>query len=327
MLTNTKIYLKYRRLYKNTFLHYPLQPIKLLYVFYLKRLKSLYDFYNHRLIPEKYFIKKRYKEVFGVDLNMKRPQKFTEKMQWLKLNDRTPLHTICADKYKVKEYVKERIGAEFLIPLVFETKNVKDICQENLPDYAVIIKTNHDSGGTFVVKDKHSANFSLIQKSLKKRLKKNFYNVCKEWEYKNIEPRIIVEKLMTDSSGNDRLNDYKIHCFNGEPRYIQTIFDRVNDVKENWFDINWNLQEFYYFSDKKAQIEMPANLNKMVEIASILSSAFVYVRVDLYCVVKKIYFGEMTFRPWGGFMRWQPKKYDFILGKYLQIPVSNINSK
>jgi hypothetical protein len=300
--------LKY--LYQKTPLKYPMYP-----------LKYLYDIYRFRLIPEKLFIKRTYKKLLGVYPDLEHPRTFSEKIQWLKLNDRTPLHTICADKYKVREYIKEKIGEEYLIPLVFETRKVNNICAENMPDYPVIIKTNHGSGGIFVVKDKNHTDFNKIQQQLKVTLKSNYYYLGKEWEYKNIKPRLIVERLMTDNSGNDLLNDYKIHCFNGKPIYIQTLFDRKTEIKETWYDVDWNQQSFRYYSDKSKDVEKPICLKEMLKVASELSKYFVYVRVDLYVVNGNIYFGELTFHPAAGFMKWDPQEWDLKLGSKLKLPI------
>ena len=289
--------LKY--IYKETFLGKFLEPVK-----------WIYDIYRFRIIPEKMFIKHTYKKALGKYPNLENPKLFSEKIQWLKLNDRTPLHTICADKYRVREYVKEKIGEKYLIPLVLETKNVNDICEKNMPDYPVIVKTNHDSGGGYIIKDKTKADYKYIRKELKKRLRKNYYWGNKEWEYKNIEKRIIVEKLLKDKSGNDLLNDYKIYCFNGEPVYIQTLFDRDTGVKETWYDLNWKKQNFCYFSKEKKEVQKPNSLDKMIKSSKKLSKDFKYIRVDLYDVNNQVYFGELTFHPFSGNMMWEPREWD-----------------
>jgi len=175
---------------------------------------EIHQYYRTHYIKEELFLKQQFKKRFGRALDLDNPQTFNEKLQWLKLNDRTALHTICADKYKVRDYVKEKIGEEYLVPLVFETKNPKDIIPENLPDYPVIIKTNHASYGGVIVRDKSQHNWKTVQKTLAKSLRINYYYKSKEWQYKNIERRIVVEKLLTGDSG-DIPFDYKMHYFNG----------------------------------------------------------------------------------------------------------------
>lgn len=271
---------------------------------------------DNKLNDEK-FIKIKYKEFLKKDLNLVTPKLFTEKIQWLKLNDRNDLYTKCADKYLVRSYVEEKVGSKYLIPLVFMTENYKDINKKKIPNYQVIVKTSHDSGGTFIIQDKNAFDFKKLKKELAKRLKINFYYLNREWEYKNIKPRIIVEKLLKDDSGNEKLNDYKIHCFHGKAKFIQTIFDRGFSTKEDWYDINWNLLNVYYFSPLKKHVEKPKFLEELLCISEKLSKDFPYVRVDLYVANNQIYFGELTFRPYGGFMKFVPESFDMELGNYL----------
>jgi len=273
---------------------------------------------SKRLSDEEYIIKK-YKEFIGKDIDLKHPRLFTEKIQWLKLYDRNDLYTKCADKYLVRSFVEEKIGSKYLIPLVYVTENYNDINKDNLPDYPVIIKTTHDSGSSCIIFDKNKFDFNNLKRELSKRLKNNFYYLNREWEYKNIKPRIIVEKLLRDDSGNTRLNDYKIHCFHGRPMFIQTIFDRGIETKEDWYDTNWNMLDVYYFSSIKKYIKKPKALDELLSVAEKLSKEFPYVRVDLYISNNQVYFGELTFRPYGGFMKFIPDSFDLELGNYLNI--------
>jgi hypothetical protein len=270
------------------------------------------------------FIQMKYVQKFGKKADLKNPLLFTEKIQWLKLNDKNDLYTKCADKYSVREYVKEKIGSQYLIPLVFKTENYKDINEDKLPNYPVIIKTTHDSGGTFIIQNKKEFDFKILQNKLKKLLSKNFYYLNREWEYKNIKPRIVVEKFLEDDSKNKQLNDYKIYCFHGKPMFIQTIFDRGIETKEDWHDTNWNPLDSYYFTSNKKYLKKPILLNEMLNIAEVLSQDFPYVRVDLYISNSQIYFGELTFRPYGGFMKFIPESFDLKLGDYLNL--NNLNN-
>jgi len=308
-----------KHLYYNTIVgHILISPAKWLYDIYRFHI----ILYIYRFLPDKIVIKRTFKKILGYNLNLNNPKRFTEKIQWLKLNDRKPLHTLCADKYAVREYIKEKIGQQYLIPLVYHTYNPADIIHKNLPNYPCIIKTNHNSGGGVIIKDKSNVDWKSLQKHFTKLLKINYYHTtAKGWVYKNIKPKIIVEKLLKDESGNDLLNDYKIHCFNEKPLYIQTIFDRANQVKEDWYDINWNHQDAYYYSPIKKDIQKPKMLRKMLELAEIISKDFIYIRVDLYLVYNKIYFGELTFHPHTGYMRFVPESFDKILGDRLKLPI------
>ncbi|MEM3509367.1 MAG: ATP-grasp fold amidoligase family protein [Nitrososphaerota archaeon] len=302
-----KIIKKMRYYYRSKTGHYILYIPKLIWKFILK------------ILPDKIYIQIKYEDIFGFKPNLINPQRFTEKIQWLKLNDRRDIYTICADKYLVRNYVKEKIGSKHLIPLVFVTDNSLDITENNLPDYPVILKTNHDSGKNFVILNKKEVDFIKLRKELHKKMKRNHYYLNREWEYKNIKPKIIIEKLLKDDSGNTLLNDYKIHCFNGKPLFIQTIFDRGIETKEDWFDINWNPLDVYYFSPIKKHPKKPLLLNELLRVAQKLSEEFIYVRVDLYISNGQVYFGELTFRPAGGFMKFKPDFFDFELGKYLSL--------
>lgn len=285
----------------------------------MKKIKRLLSYCYNKRLNDVTYINKLYKNILGKDLNIDSPESFTEKLQWLKLNDRNDLYTLCADKFMVRNYVEKRIGSQYLIPLYYYTENFRDICIEKLPKEPVIIKTTHDSGGTFIVTNKNSTNIKKIQKELSIRMKKNFFYLYREWEYKNIKPMIIVEKLLSDSNNNSSLNDYKIHCFNGKPKFIQTIFDRGISTKEDWFDTEWNQIDVYYFSPTKKHTQKPSLLNELLYVAEKLSQDFPYVRVDLYIANNKVYFGELTFRPYGGFMKFKPSSFDYELGRYLKL--------
>lgn len=274
-------------------------------------------------LSDQEFIQKKYQHLLGTKCNLDNPKTFTEKIQWLKLHDRRDIYTQCADKYAVREYIKKKIGPQYLIPLLFVTDNPKEINKKTIPNIPCIIKTTHDSGGTFLIKNKQNINIPRLQRELKKRLSKNFYSLNREWEYKNIEPKIIIEQLLKDDSRNDQLNDYKIYCFNGKPKFIQTIFDRGMETKEDWYDTDWNPINISYFSPNRKNIEKPKLLTELLTIAKTLAQEFPYVRVDLYISNNQIYFGELTFRPYGGFMRFQPESFDVKLGQYLDLSQVN----
>ena len=271
------------------------------------------------LLSDSIYLRIRYFQKLHRRLNIREPKLFTEKLQWLKLNERSHLHTICADKVKAKEYVSEIIGQEHVIPILFCSSNVDDFIKESIPKFPFILKTNHDSGSYMIFENCPSIDYDNIRRYLKKKLEENYYLIGREWEYKDIEPMYFIEPLLRDSFGGRVLNDYKIHCFNGSPQYIQTIFDRNEDVKENWFDIHWDPVDVYYFSSKKKVISKPVFLKKMLSLAELLCQPFRYVRIDFYEVNGSLYFGEFTFRPYGGLMRWNPPEFDRKLGDMLSI--------
>lgn len=285
--------------------------------FFRAKLKSL----AWQILGDGLYLKALYWLKYNKHLRFDSVNTFTEKIQWLKLYDPNKDLYLYADKLHAKQIVSAKLGQEFVIPTLKVFNSYKDVSLESLPNEAHVIKTNHDSGGVILVKKKKLVNIELIKAILKTKMHRKFYVQAGEYEYKLIRPKIFAEQLVQDQSGNSLLNDYKIHCFHGEPLYIQTIFDRKEGVKENWFDTNWNELDMWYFSADRKMIERPEKLDEMLEIARKLSKEFIYVRIDLYESFGKIYFGEFTFRPYGGFMKWNDPKWDTILGSHITLPL------
>ncbi|WP_282164621.1 ATP-grasp fold amidoligase family protein [Cellulophaga baltica] len=299
--------------------------------FLLKPFVYVYDIYRHRIIGEKYFIKNRFRKRMGEKLDLSNPRTLNEKIQWLKLYNRTSLHTICADKIGVRTYVSDKIGKEYLVPLLMVTEDANDINHDNLPPSPFIIKTNHDSGSYKIIKNKDEVtNWNEIKLFFEKSLKSNFYYKSKEWQYKNIAPKILVESLLQTKDG-EVPEDYKIHCFQGKPEYIQLDFDRGKDNQSrNWYDKNWNRADFHWSTKIKNgkqtlpndyNVPKPSTLEKMLHFAAILSKPFPYVRVDFYSLNdKQVYFGEITFSHDSGFRPIIPKEWDLKLGDLVKLP-------
>lgn len=280
-----------------------------------------------KIVPDKTFVKVKFLYHMGYPLNLDKPKTLNEKINWLKLNDRRKLHTICADKYEVRKYVSEKIGAQYLVPLYFETTNVKDIIPEDLPNSPCIIKTNHDSSGGFFIYDKEKINWKELRDKLNKRLKQNFFWSSREWQYKNIKPRIIVEKLLQDKNGNIP-NDYKLHCFNSKVRMISVDEGRGTDNHHrNWYSTRWEREPYKWSSPKgnsftdpsETDIAPPVNLEKMIKLSEILAKPFCYARVDWYEVDGVLFFGEITFHHDGGYLPIIPKIWDERLGTLLKL--------
>lgn len=288
-------------------------------------------FIFHSLInslPDKQFQKYRYFKNMGKKLRLNPPKTLNEKICWLKLNDRTPLHTQCADKYGVRDYVIEKIGSEYLVPLYFQTENVEDISDEKLTLTPCIIKTNHDSGGGIFIYEKQNINWVEVRSELKERLLHNYYDKYREWQYKNIKPSIIVEKLLINKEGAIPF-DYKLHCFNGKVRMIQVDMGRgTKKHYRNWYDINWNREPYKWSSPKqngeqtdpsKEDIAKPDTFDEMVLLSNKLSEPFDYARVDWYDVDSTLYFGEITFHHDGGTKPILPEAWDLKLGQELEL--------
>ncbi|MET6991009.1 ATP-grasp fold amidoligase family protein [Sediminicola arcticus] len=274
---------------------------------------------RNKIIPQEILLKIRFKRMLGYPLNLKEPKTFNEKIQWLKLHDRSSLHIKCADKYAVRKYVKEKIGEKYLIPLILKTTNVEDISPEKIPEYPVIIKTNHDSGGVSIIKNKNLINWSELRIKFQKKLNNSYGEVKGEWQYKNITPCIIIEKLLLNKQGQIP-SDYKLHCFNGRLVFTDIHFERFTNHKRNLYDKDWNLINCRWVYDNGPNIPKPAVYEEMKTIAEQFAKDFIYVRVDLYVIENNIFFGELTFHAGSGNEKFIPQIWDSKFGNMLQLP-------
>lgn len=284
---------------------------------YLIALKNKLLYSNSRR-AEKY-LEKQYKLSVEKELDFsKKMETFTEKVQYRKLYPNNSLFTTCADKYLVREYVKEKIGEEYLIPLYLVTEKLTLDQWKELPN-SFIVKPNHDSGNFEIVQDKRSLNKSEIKKIITKMnlaLKINFGWFMLERHYIDIKPRIIIEKLLSDKDGRIP-KDYKLHCF--KKRILIQIIERdifTHKLKMNYLNEKLEKLNFETGGELLDKIDLPFNFNKMLELAKKLSEDFDYVRVDFYNVDGRIYFGELTFTPFSGLGKFNPEKWDKKLGEY-----------
>lgn len=277
-------------------------------------------------VPTEYMLKRAYRRHNKMELNLKNPQTFCEKINWLKLHDRKPEYTIMVDKYLAKNYVAEKVGEQYIIPTLGVWDKPEDIDFDILPD-RFVLKTTHNSGGVLICKSKSSFDQPSAIRFLKEQLKHDIYTNTREWPYKNVPRRIIAEKLIEIPDKED-LTDYKIFCFNGEPRYIQVIQDRNTNETIDFFDTDWNHQEFYGLNPKahqsNSEIARPTNLSDMIEIARKLSKDIPFVRVDLYQTVEGVYFGELTFYPASGLGSFTPEEWNQRLGDMIKLPTEKL---
>lgn len=284
--------------------------------------RGIFKGFIKRIIPDYFWINRLYQKNMRERLNLRNPQTFNEKLQWLKLYDRNSLYTTLVDKYGVRDYIKEKIGEEYLIPLIGGPwKNVDEIPFDSLPNQFVL-KTTHDSGGVVICKDKENFDINGAKNKLKKSLKNNFYYVGREWPYKNVQPQIIAEKYMSDSD-RDELTDYKLMCFNGKHKCTFICEDRFSKdgLKVTFYDKDWNIMPFErHYPRNSVKKDKPITYDKMVELAETLSQGIPFVRVDFYEIQGKIYFGELTFYPGSGFEEFNPPEWDRILGDWLVLP-------
>lgn len=265
------------------------------------------------------FLVKCFKARLGYPLNLNEPKTFNEKMQWLKLNDRNDKYVMMVDKYLVKDYVAQKIGDEYIIPTIGIWDEPSQIDFEYLPKQFVL-KCNHNSGTVYICKDKNKLNKKEVLKILKSGMRKNYYLTGREWPYRNVKRKIIAEKFLVDESGTE-LKDYKIFCFNGKPLYVQVDFGRFTKHERNIYSTEWRYMGFssMYPTNADKVIARPVCLEKMLEIASVLSKDIPFLRVDLYVIGDKIYFGEITFYHGSGYERFVPEEWDRKLGDLIDI--------
>jgi len=273
---------------------------------------------KYNLFLDEIFTKKSYRKTFNSKLDLNSPQSFNEKLQWLKLYDRTNIKTLCADKYTVRSYVKNKVGEKYLIPLLLNTRNSQDIVPDNLPEFPIIAKTNHASGQVFVIRDKNNVDFAPIQTSFRFQLRKNFYHAHREWQYKHIIPRILIEKLLLDEEGQIP-KDYKVHCFHGVPHYIQVDSERFSEHTRCIYNTEWKLLDIEYNKPRGAVTPRPTKLTEILNLAQKLSKDFIYVRADFYQVGEHVYFGELTFTPEAGRGKFRPLNTDLDWGELIHL--------
>lgn len=282
-----------------------------------------YGIYNW--MPDEAYLKFMYSLKMGKKLNLDNPQTFNEKLQWLKLHNRRSEYTMMVDKYAVREYIKEKLGEEYLIPLLGVWDDPDKIDFDKLPNQFVL-KCNHNSGvGMCICKDKSKLDIETVRKKLKKGLKEDYYLHAREWPYKDVPRKIIAEKYMVDNSDSSRMGliDYKFYCFNGQVEYLYVSQGLDNHVtaKISFVTTNWEIAPFKRsdYDSFKILPPKPTMMNEMMEIANQLASGIPFIRVDLYEINGKIYFGELTFFPGGGFTALEPDEWDYTLGELIDL--------
>lgn len=274
-------------------------------------------------LPDELYLKIQYRYLTHRKLNLNSPVRYNEKLQWIKLYDHQPIYTELVDKYKVKRIVAEQIGDQYVVPLLAVWNKTDDIDLSLLPNQFVI-KTNHDSKGVLVCRDKAKFDLNEAKKFLSNRMKMNGYDYGREWPYKNIDRKIIAEEYLEDESGS--LIDYKVLCFNGVPKLIQLHQGRfTNHYTHDIYDVNWNVQPFNQVGEISSAYpaQKPTFLSEMLELSARLSANIPHVRVDWYHANNKLYFGEMTFFDGSGYVDFIPDEYNEIIGDWIQLPLNN----
>ncbi len=269
---------------------------------------------NELLFSDIHVINKWYRKHCGRLPDLEHPQRFSEKQQWYKLNDKNILKAKCADKYDVREYVAEQGLAHLLNEVYGIYDNVRDIDVDALPEQFVL-KATHGSGFNLIVKEKSKINWKIWKRIMQSWLYQDIYWSGREWVYRDLKHRIIAEKYLEDETGE--LRDYKFFCFHGVPRFMQLEVGRYSgENTRNFYDMDWNLLPFgkELPHDPSLKVDRPYAFEEMQKIAAALSKPFTFVRVDLYQVNGSVYFGELTFFPASGAPDFVPDEYDKIVG-------------
>lgn len=274
----------------------------------------------NKMADEKY-LKLSYWMHMGKRLDLDHPVTYNEKLQWLKLHDRKPVYTMLVDKYEVRKHIKNVLGEEYLIPLLGVWENVEEIDFELLPNQFVI-KCTHDSKSVIICKDKSCFNYKEARNKLRKALNRNLFYWSREWPYKNCKPRVIAEEYIEDSNGE--LNDYKFFCFDGKADNVMVVAGRAaGNSKFYHFDKNWNILHYNRLGRSLPdyfKFPRPDNMDVLFSVAEKLSEGIPEVRIDLYDVDGKIYFGEYTFFNESGYETGFDYKSDKHLGDLIVLP-------
>ena len=295
---------------------------KAFYLFFKSPLKFIEACMRHMpwLVSDKCYVMLQYKVALGYFPDLENPKTFTEKLQWLKLYDHNPLYTRIVDKVTAKEYIKEILGEEYIIPTLHVWDNADDIDIDQLPD-RFVLKCNHTGGGSvFICHDKSKFDFETAKKKIKKQLKKNTFLSTREWPYKNVKRKVFCEQYMEDESGE--LRDYKFYCFNGKPEIMLIASNRFTSHNFDYFDMDFKPLGVDSVTGGRAgtSFERPEAYDEMIAIASKLSQGFPHVRVDLYYTNHHIYFGELTFYDSSGFDDMNSEEWNNKLGDLIKLP-------
>ncbi|MDD6193496.1 MAG: ATP-grasp fold amidoligase family protein [Lachnospiraceae bacterium] len=273
-------------------------------------------------IPDDKYLKLVYRCETGQKLNLNNPVTFSEKLQWLKLHDRNPEYCSLVDKYLMKGIVAERIGAEYVIPLLGVWDRAEDIDFDALPN-RFVLKCNHDSGGVVICRNKNKLDREAARTKLKTHLERDAYIPSREWPYRDVHRVVFAEELLETSEGED-LIDYKFYCFSGKPTYCQVIKDRSTRETIDFYDVDWNLQPFTGLGLGEGfphglKTPEPDNYEKMLEIAREFSRGTRFSRIDMYNIGGRIYFGEFTLYPKSGLGYFLPEEWNIKIGDMLEL--------
>lgn len=276
--------------------------------------------YSVDFLSDEAYLKWLFRHYMGYKLNLRNPKSFSEKLQWLKLYDRHPEYTKLVDKVEAKKYVASIAGDKYIIPTLGVWNKVEDIDWLSLPNQFVVKATN-DSGGVVVCKDKKNLDVDASIKKLQGLGGRDYTKYNKEYPYHNVPHRFIAEEYMEDESGYE-LKDYKIFCFDGVPKFLFVATGRQsNDTRFDFYDTDFNhlpIENGHPNAD--VWPTKPQNFEEMLDVAHKLSMGFPHIRVDLYNIKGRVYFGELTFFHFSGTTPFNPREWDYKFGEYLKLP-------
>ena len=291
--------------------------------YYLGKRGGWFSFLSSRgllnWMDDETYLKLLFKYCMGYPLDLKNPKTYNEKLQWLKLHDRKPLYTQLVDKLAVKDYVAEKLGPEYVVPVIGGPwDSVDEIDFDALPD-RFVLKCTHDSGGVVICRDKAAFDREAAKAKLAKALGRNFYWANREWPYKDVKPRVFAEKYLDGENGS--LNDYKVMCFDGKARLIQVHMGRFEHHTQDFYDVDWKLLDIYQDTPLSGiTLPKPPFFEEMCRLSEVLSEGFLHLRVDWLYWQGHLYLGELTFYDGSGLMPFDPKSYDELLGSWLHLP-------
>ena len=275
-----------------------------------------------RLLPDERVVRSQYVKENGHAPDLITPRDLSEKLCWLKLNYCTPLQEQCADKLAVRSYVAETIGAEYLIPLIGTFDRASELRREAIANESFVLKVTHDSGGVMVVEDRGKHDWAEARAFFRRRLRQNYYYETRERVYRDVAPRILVEELLRPDEGP--LLDYKFWCFHGRVELVQNAIIPSGSAKQRYhtyYDRDWRkLPVRRQYDPVPYDVPRPKLLDEMIAVAERLSAPFPFCRTDLYLIGDRIWFGELTFYPSGGHVKFRPDSEERRLGDLLTLP-------
>lgn len=281
---------------------------------------------NYRRFSREQVTKRRFKNVFCRDLDLQNPQTLNEKIQWLKLNEYHDYYPKCADKYAMKQWVRDLLGTDkYNVPVLYHTSNWRDISENTVKQFPCIVKPNHSSHDFIILRSKEDVNWKQLRRRCRYWLKRDYYMESQELQYRDIPRQIVVEQLLENKEGRIP-NDYKLNYLNGKLEFVYVSYDREGINARCVFDENWKVIPFYWGNSNQKEyvpcpieIPTPRSFGKMKEIGKKIAEFFKYVRVDYYDVDGELYIGEITLHHGGGFDRFRPKEYDKVFGDLLDL--------